>query len=193
MQGKKNEREIKMIGKKIQDALNEQIKHKLESYYLYLSMAAYFYAIELDGMAHWMKIQAGEVQGHAMRFFDHLKERNGRIELPALSQPKDEWASPLEVFQEAYQHEQFITGKINNLVKLAIIENDNLTAALLQWFVTEQVVAEASVSQIAHTIKKLDSCGPGLEMLDQALGARNKQNVYSINFPRAVPGLFRVK
>jgi ferritin len=175
-----------MIGKKIQDAFNEQIKHKLESYYLYLSMAAYFYSIELDGMAHWMKIQAGEEQGHAMRFFDHLKERNGRIELPALNQPKDEWASPLEVFQEAYQHEQFITGKINNLVKLAIIESDNLTAKLLQWFVTEQVAAEASISKIVHTIKKLDSCGSGLEMLDQELGARNKQNVYYINFPKAV-------
>lgn len=174
-----------MIGKKIQAALNEQIKHELESYYLYLSMAAYFYSIGLDGMAHWMKVKASEEQGHAMQFFDHLKERNSRIELPALSQPKGEWASPLDVFQEAYYHEQFLTGKIHDLVKLAIIESDNLTAALLQWFVTEQVTTEASISKIAHTLKKLDNWGLGLEMLDQQLGTGNKRNVYYLDFPKA--------
>jgi ferritin len=175
---------IKLIGKKIQAAFNEQIKNELESYYLYLSMAAYFYSIGLDGMAHWMKVQAGEEQGHAMRFFDHLKERNSRIELPALSQPRVEWASPLEAFQEAYQHEQFITGKINDLVKLAIVESDNLSAAMLQWFVTEQVAAEVSISKIAHTLKKLDNWGLGLKMLDQQLGTGNKRNVYYLNFQK---------
>jgi ferritin len=174
-----------MIGKKIQDAFNEQIKNELESYYLYLSMAAYFHSIGLHGMAYWMKAQASEEQGHAMRFFDHLKERNSRIELSALSQPKAEWASPLEVFQEAYQHERFITGKINDLVKLATVESDNLTAAILQWFMTEQVAVEASISKIAHTLKKLDSCGSGLEMIDQQLGTGNKRNVYYLNFSKA--------
>ena len=40
-----------MIGQKICAAMNEQIKHELESY-IYLSMVAYFHFISPDGMAH---------------------------------------------------------------------------------------------------------------------------------------------
>ena len=44
-----------MIGKKMRDLMNEQIKNELESAYIYLSMASYFHAQNLDGMAHWMR------------------------------------------------------------------------------------------------------------------------------------------
>ena len=49
-----------MIGETIQSIMNEQIKNELESYYIYLSMASYFHSENLDGMAHWMRIQAHE-------------------------------------------------------------------------------------------------------------------------------------
>ena len=102
-----------MIGKRMQDAMNEQIKHELESAYLYLSMVAYFHSESLDGMAQWMTVQAQEELAHAMKFFNHIDERDGRGELKALSQPQKEWASPLEAYKAAYNHERFITDKIN--------------------------------------------------------------------------------
>lgn len=173
-----------MIGKKIQDAFNQQIKHELESYYLYRSMAAYFHSIGLGGMARWMKAQAGEEQGHVTRFSEHLKKQNSRMQLLGLRQSKIKWASPLEAFEEAFQHEQFITGKINDLVKLAAVENDDPATTMLHYFVTEQVAVEDSTSKIADTLKKLAICGSGLEMLDQQLGARIKQNVLYLNFPK---------
>jgi ferritin len=105
-----------MIGKKIEDTFNQQLKLKLDSYYLYRSMANYFHSIRLDRMAHWMKAQAGGKQGHVVRLIEYLKEQNSKMQLLVLSQPKVEWASPLEVFEEAFQHEQFITGKINVLI-----------------------------------------------------------------------------
>jgi ferritin len=37
--------------------MNEQI-NMIGSFYIYLSMAAYFHAQNLDGMAHWMRCQA---------------------------------------------------------------------------------------------------------------------------------------
>ena len=70
-----------MIGKKLRDAMNEQVKNELESYYIYLSMAAYFHSTNLDGMAHWMRCQAHEEMVHAMKFFDHILERGGKVTL----------------------------------------------------------------------------------------------------------------
>ncbi len=161
-----------MIGKRMQEAINEQIKHETFSAYLYLAMAADFHAKSLDGMAQWMKIQAQEEIGHAMRFFDHLNGRDGRIELLAIDQPQQEWGSPLEAFEAAYGHEQLITSKINDLVNLAREENDNAAWIMLQWFVTEQVEEEASVSTVVDMLKLIGDSGHGLLMADRELGQR---------------------
>lgn len=164
-----------MIGKKMQDALNEQIKHELESAYLYLSVAAYFHSGGLDGMAHWMRLQAQEEVGHAMKFFDHIKERDGNIELLALAKPKTEWPSPLAAFQDAYQHEQFVTSTINALVELAAKEPDYAVRPLLQWFVEEQIEEEASTSSVVQTLERIGDSGNGLVMLDRELGKRTPE------------------
>jgi len=150
-----------MISKKMQDVMNEQIKHELESAYLYLSMAAYFYSIGLDGMAQWMRVQTQEEEVHAMKFFDHIKDRGGRVELLPLAQPKKEWPSPLVAFQEAYEHEQFITSK-----------GDYPASVLLHWFITEQVEEETSTSRVAQMLERIGDSGQGLIMLDRELGTR---------------------
>ena len=48
-----------MIGEKLQNVLNEQIKKELFSEHLYLSMAAYFYDKNLDGMANFFGCRPG--------------------------------------------------------------------------------------------------------------------------------------
>jgi ferritin len=153
-------------------ALNEQIKLEMESSYLYLAMAAYFHGAGMDGMAQWMKAQSEEEMGHAMKIFGHLVDRNARVELAGLNQHQKEWASPLEVFEDAYRHELFITAKIHGLVKLAGEEQDYAAAAMLQWFVTEQVEEEASTLKIVDTLKKIGTSGSGLVMFDRQLGKR---------------------
>lgn len=163
-----------MIGAKVEAALNRQIKEELESAYLYLSMAAYFHSRNLDGMAHWMHGQAREEHEHAMKFFYHVVERGGRVELTGLGQPRKEWDSPLSAFQEAYRHEQYITGEINNLYQLAMTEGDYPAVGLLQWFITEQVEEEASVSRVVEQLKMVGDSGSGLIMLDRELGKRGE-------------------
>jgi ferritin len=168
-----------MIKDKMRDALNQQIKEELESAYLYMSMAAWFHSQGLDGMAQWMKSQTVEEINHAMKFFGHITGRDGRVELLPLGIEKTEWSSPLEAFQDAYKHEQYITGKINELVGLAHQENDYAAHAMLQWFVTEQVEEEASTSKVAHELQLVGGKGDGLLMLDRELGQR------MINIPPA--------
>jgi len=65
-----------------------KIGDELKSYYIYLSMVAYFHAQNLDGMAHWMRCQAHEKMIHAMKFFDHINDRGGIVTLLNLRQLK---------------------------------------------------------------------------------------------------------
>ena len=161
-----------VIQKKMEEALNKQINAELYSAYLYLSMAAYFEAQNLKGMAKWMIAQYGEEQGHAKKLYGYILERGGKVTLEAIDKPKTDWDSPAEAFEEAYEHEQKVTTMINDLVDMAQSENDKASVAMLQWFVTEQVEEEASTSEIADKLKLIKGAPQGLFMMDHALGAR---------------------
>lgn len=161
-----------MIGKKLRDAMNEQIKNELESYYIYLSMAAYFHDENLDGMAHWMRCQAHEEMIHAMKFFDHIIERGGKVKLLNLKQLKTAWKSPLQAFQEAYAHEQFISGKIKDVTQVCRQESEFPSEPLLAWFNEEQIEEEASTGKIASDLERVGKSKEGLIMIDRELAGR---------------------
>ena len=161
-----------MIGKKIEDAFNAQLNAELYSAYLYLSMSAYFQSVNLEGFAHWMAMQAKEEDGHAMRFFAHLVGRGGRVRLQPIEGPPLEWDSPLAAFDNAYKHEQKVTGMIHDLVKLAGSEGDPAAQAFLQWFVTEQVEEEANADRVVQQLKLIKDAPQGLFMLDRLLAER---------------------
>lgn len=160
-----------MISKKIEEALNRQINAELYSAYLYLSMSAHFQTLNLKGFANWMRVQALEEFTHADKFYGFVLDRGGRVTLTAIDGPPTKWASPLAIFQEAYKHEQKVTGLINALVDLAIKEKDHATNTFLQWFVNEQVEEEANADGIAQQLKLVGD-GSGLLMLDRELAQR---------------------
>jgi ferritin len=161
-----------MISKKLETAINEQINAELYSAYLYLSMSAYFKSVNLNGFANWMRMQEQEEQIHAMKFFDYLSERGGRIILKEIKSPRSDWKNPLDVFENVYSHEQKVTGLINDLVDMAIEENDHATSNFLQWYVGEQVEEESSADEIVENLKLLDDSRNGLFMFDRELGKR---------------------
>jgi ferritin len=161
-----------MINSAVEKAFNEQIKHELESAYLYYQMAAWFTSEGFDGMSSWMLIQKDEELFHAQKFFDHLLERGGKVKVPSTAEPQHEWKNPLDAFQAAYKHEQFITGKINDLVKLAHKEADYAAVEFLQWFVKEQVEEEDSANKIVNKLRLVGSEGHAIMMIDAELGQR---------------------
>ena len=161
-----------MSNPKIQDALNKQLNAELHSSYLYLSMAAYLESQNLKGMAHWMRIQAQEENLHAMKFFDFINERGGKVVLTQIDAPKTEWSSPLDVFEDTCKHESKVTGLINELVDLSLSEKDHAANAFLQWFVTEQVEEEASAQEIAGKLKLVGDRGGMQFMIDRELSQR---------------------
>ncbi len=161
-----------MLNDKIQKALNAQMNFEMSSSYLYLSMAAYFESENYNGFAQWMKVQSGEEYGHAMKFYTYINQRNGRVNLMKIDAPKSEWKDAVEVFSETLKHEQKVTTAIDKLVELSAMEKDHATNTFLQWFVTEQVEEEATVTNILDKIKLVGDNKSGLFFLDRELGMR---------------------
>ncbi len=161
-----------MLSKTIQDAINDQIKHEFYSAYLYLSMSAYCDSANLPGSARWLRLQAGEEQEHALKFFDYLHDRGGVAILQAIPQPSAEFASIQGLFQQVLEHEQKVTSLITRLYELAVKENDYPTQNLLRWFIDEQVEEEKNASAIVAELQMVGTQGAALFMIDHQLGAR---------------------
>jgi ferritin len=167
------ERRVTMISKKMQDAFNKQLNAELYAGYLYLAIGAWFEAENLDGFAQWMKAQAFEETSHAMRFYNHILERGGTIELDAIKKPEGKWSTPVQAFQAAYQHEQKVTKMINDLVDLATEEKDNAAIyGILNWFVEEQIEEEEQTQTAVEKLKMVEDSKQGIFMLDKEYGAR---------------------
>jgi ferritin len=161
-----------MLSKVVQDTINDQIKNELYSAYLYLSMSAYFEGANLPGCAHWMRVQSQEEVSHAMKFFEFVFDRGGRVMLQAIDQPSVDFKSPLDIFQQSLQHEQKVTAMINHIYELAVKENDYATQTFVQWFITEQVEEEKNATQIVDQLKAVGDQPAALFMLDGHLGKR---------------------
>lgn len=158
--------------KELLTLLNDQINHEHYSSYLYLSMAAYFEAKNLGGFAHWMEVQSQEEYEHGMKFFEFIHDRGEKVTLKAIPAVPTEWASPADVFDHVFQHEQKVTSLINTIYAKALQENDYPTQVMLHWFINEQVEEEKNAQQIVDQLAMVGGSSQGLMMLDRALGAR---------------------
>lgn len=160
------------LSKDIQEAINDQIHHEFLSAYVYLAMSAYLEAASLKGFSHWMRIQAKEEVNHAMKLFDYVNDRNGRVELKALEKPPFEFKSVLATFEQALEHEKKVTQLIHSLYEKATKEGDYATQVQLTWFIAEQVEEEATATEVVDRLKIAGNDGAALLILDRELGAR---------------------
>lgn len=161
-----------MLSKTLQNAINEQINKEFFSEYLYLSMAAYCYTANMDGIANYFLVQAQEEHFHAMKFFNFVNDRGGKVELKAIAAPKVHFKSLIEIFEETLEHEKLVTASINKLMDIAIKEKDHALISFLKWYVDEQVEEESTVGKILHKLKLIDGDGHGLLMIDSELAAK---------------------
>jgi ferritin len=163
-----------MLNTTVQNAINEQIKNELYSAYLYLAMSAHFEAANLPGIAKWMRFQSNEEVEHAMKFFDYVNDRGGRVTLKAIDQPQSEWSSALVAFEQVLEHEQKVTGMIHSLYALASKENDYPTQVLMHWYIDEQVEEEKNATLIVEQMRMIGDHSGALLMLDHRLGKREE-------------------
>jgi len=160
------------MDEKMVESLNSQLNAEMYSAYLYLSMGAYFEDLDLSGFANWMKVQAQEEMSHAMKIHDYIIQRGDRVLLTKIDAPQTEWNSPVNAFEHVYEHEQKVTGLINQLVNLALSLGDHATNNFLQWFVAEQVEEEESSSGVLKKVKMSNDSLSAMLMLDTELAQR---------------------
>ncbi len=161
-----------MISKKMETELNLQLNKEFYSGYLYLAMSAYCSKKGFNGAANWFSIQYQEEIAHGMKLFKYLEDQDADIVLEKIEAPKSNFDSLLSAFEESLAHEQKMTGWLNELSDLAMKEKDHATYNLLQWYVTEQVEEEATVSEIIDKIRMIGDNGYGLYTVDQELAQR---------------------
>ncbi len=152
-------------------ALNQQVNMEAYSYYLYLSLAAYFDHINFPGIAKWQRLQANEEQEHMMKIFNYITERGGRVILTDIAAPKNDWTSPIKAFENALAQEKKVTKAIHQLYDKAHQENDHASAIFLQWFITEQVEEESSISLIIERLRHVKTQA-GLLLIERELNER---------------------
>lgn len=155
---------------KLQTVFNEQITAELWSANLYLSMSFYFQKEGFDGFAHWIKKQSMEKTEHAYTIADYMMKRGGIPAVDKIDVVPQGWGSPLEVFEHVAEHEHHVSELIDNLVKIASSEKDNVTQKFLWGFVREQVEKEATAQSIVEKIKKAGDSG--IFHIDLELGGR---------------------
>lgn len=161
-----------MFKKILEKTFNEQVNKEFFSAYLYLSMSGYFEINNLKGFTHWMKMQFHEEQMHAMKFFDYIIKRSSKVLLTTIKAPKTNWKSPIDVFEDVYKHEVFVTKSIHFLFSLCQKENDLASCNFLQWFIQEQEEEEASSLEILEKLKLIKNDGAAIYILDKDLQTR---------------------
>ena len=161
-----------MLNKKLKEALNAQINAEFWSAYLYLSMSSDMSDKGMAGVANWFAIQFKEEQDHAMKFFNYVISRGGKVTLKPIEKVDTEWKSPLAAFEQTLQHEEKVTSLINDLYALAEQEKDYATQSMLKWFIAEQVEEEENAKAIIDTLKLIGDNGYGLYQLDKELATR---------------------
>lgn len=161
------------MNKKIESAVNQQLKEEIYSAYLYMSLAAHYDEANFKGFAAWLQLQAKEELGHAMKFYKFITDRGGHVVLHAIEQPPTSFPEPAKAFVLAYEHEQKITGLISQLASLARDEQDAALEQFLQWFIQEQVEEEATTREVVEKLEAISGDVAGMLVLDEQMATRS--------------------
>ncbi len=161
-----------MLNARMREALNDHMAKEFYSAYLYMSMSAHSSSTGLKGFATWFMVQYHEEMAHAMTIYDYLNRQGAKVRLLEIKEPPSGYDSMLDIFEKTLEHERYMTKNINELVDLAIKENDHATKIMMQWFVSEQVEEEDNVDNILKRLKLVGNDANGLFMMDSELGQR---------------------
>lgn len=164
-----------MISDKLEKLLNDQIAKEQYAAHYYLSMSAYFESLDLEGIAHYFRVQSKEELMHADKMFDYLVDVEGTVKLQNIPAPPHEFDDIVDVFAKALAHEQEVTESIHAINKAANDENDYATVTFLQYFIDEQVEEEATASMYLSKAKMVKDESSTLYLLDEKLGQRKAE------------------
>jgi ferritin len=156
-----------MLSKKVEKALNGQIRIEAESSQTYLSMASWAEVKGLEGISNFMYKHSDEERMHMLKLVKYVNERGGHAMISDLKAPKTEFGNFQKMFKELYDHEQAVSESINELVHVTLEEKDYATHNFLQWYVAEQIEEEALARTILDKINLIGNDKGGLYLFDR--------------------------
>jgi ferritin len=157
------------------DAITRQIAAEFGASFSYLSMAAWCEHHKFMGAGQWLRAQSQEEHGHGMKLFNFVLARNHPVQLPGIDQPRSEFTSIADVFERALAQEQEVSRNIDALYELAFREKVFAAMAELQWFITEQVEEEKTVSEIVAKLHMVKDDPASILDVDRELGGRRDE------------------
>jgi len=158
-----------MISKKVEKALNAQIRLEEESSRLYMAMASWCETQGYPGAASFLYTHSDEERMHMTKILRYVNDRGGFSKLQALDSPSAQYDSLLILFEMVLKHEQFVTQQINELYHLAVMEKDYTTGQFLQWYIEEQIEEESLVQSILDKMNLAGSEKGGMYHIDKEL------------------------
>lgn len=156
-----------MLTKKMEKALNDQIRVEAESSQVYLSMASWAEVKGLEGISLFMYRHSDEERMHMLKLVKYVNERGGHAQVTTLNAPKNEFGTFQKMFQELYDHEIMVSKNINELVHISLEEKDYATHNFLQWYVAEQIEEEALARTILDKLSLIGNDKGGLYLFDR--------------------------
>lgn len=157
------------ISKKIEELINFRIVEEEKSSRLYLAMSKWLHFNGYAGAgALWAKY-ASEEMDHAQKAYSYLEELDILPTVPALAEPKMEFESLEQICKLSYDHEILVTNQCNTLAKTALAENDFMTLALAQWYLTEQTEEIGRQTYWLDRIQAFGTSKEALRLLDNEM------------------------
>ena len=156
-----------MLKKKVEEALNGQIRVEAQSSQIYLSMASWAEVKGLEGISQFLYKHSDEERVHMLKLVKYINERGGHAIVSELEAPKTEFGSFQQLFKALFEHEIYVSECINDLVEVTLNEKDFATHNFLQWYVAEQIEEEALARAILDKINLIGDDKGGLYLFDR--------------------------
>jgi len=119
-----------------------------------------------------MRLQAEEERGHALRFYEQLKERRGGISVASVDAPPSRYESPLAALEAALSHECKVSATINEMVSSADAEKDYATVNFCNGSSASRFEEEAQTDAIVQQLRMAGESKGALMQIDHHLGKR---------------------
>ena len=155
-----------MLSEKMLEVLNKQIKLEGDSSQIYLSMAVWSENKGMEGVAQFMYEHADEERQHMLKLVRFVSERGGKVIIPEIAKPQNDFDSLKKMFEILLNHEVFVSKSINDIVHVSLEERDYASNNFLQWYVSEQIEEEALARTILDKINLIGDDKGGLYLFD---------------------------
>jgi ferritin len=158
-----------MLNKKVEKALNDQIKVEAESSQAYLAMASWAEGHGFPGTAAFLYQHSDEERMHMLKLVKFVNDRGGTAVIPALAQPGKDFKNLQNVFRLLLDHETKVTAEIEGVVDVCLKEKDYTTHNFMQWYVSEQIEEESLARNINDRLKLVGNDNSALYLFDRDL------------------------